>query len=530
MKLFLTKEMSFKTALKVGLLLFNLLLLLISIFAIFMLKEIDAKLTQVATNERPVLSQAVVLQQTLQNFDIYFRRYIIGEPDSFQMLPRTLNTAAKQTKKLELFLPPSEKLLADNFMRELKHLKSALTSYEKKVSHDPACSDPRELNELVAEKQQNANSILYTLVKNIRHRIHEANISVIHSTKRSRYMLFIYIIIVIIIGFVLSGSITKAMTKPINQLIEGAREIGGGDLDWKINYDSDDEFGMIAKSFNKMSARLAESQKVLIYKTKELEQNNDILQSTQAQLVQQEKLASIGQLAAGVSHELNNPLGGILGYAQFIMTKSKHSKGIENLSPQELKNIDTYIGYIEKEALRCKTIIANLLKFSRASTAEITPLDINEILEETIVLTQHQLDIYNIELNKKLAPALPKINGNEHWLQQVFANLIINAQQAMAEGGTLTIETCLSNSNINNELFVKIIFTDTGDGITKENLEKLFDPFFTTKPPGEGTGLGLSVSYGIIQDLGGELTAETKEGKGATFTVKLPVNNNSLIV
>jgi signal transduction histidine kinase len=283
----------------------------------------------------------------------------------------------------------------------------------------------------------------------------------------------------------------------------------------------------IGEIFNNMMEMLEEkNQQVKDYaqnleekvkeRTAELEQANRELKETQEQLVQAGKLAAIGQLAAGVSHELNNPLGGILGYSQFILEIGRKT-GLENISPERLKKIFTYVGYIERESQRCKTIVANLLKFSRASETDVVPLDINQVLEETLVFTRHQLEMNQVELIQDFTPNLPKVMGNEHQLQQVFTNLMVNAQQAMKDGGKLTISTTMNNG------LVEIAFADTGCGIPSEHLGKLFDPFFTTKEVGEGTGLGLSVSYGIIQAHKGRIEVESEPGKGSIFRVKLPV-------
>ncbi len=173
---------------------------------------------------------------------------------------------------------------------------------------------------------------------------------------------------------------------------------------------------------------------------------------------------------------------------------------------------------MEQAAQRCKTIVANLLKFSRSSETEISPLNINKALEDTLVFTQHQLSMNNVELVTQLEERLPPVLGNEHQLQQVFTNLIINAQQAMSKkGGKLTISTHQTKDGE-----IQINFKDTGSGIPNDSLLKIFDPFFTTKPPGKGTGLGLSVSYGIIQEHNGRILVESKLHLGTTFQVILP--------
>jgi signal transduction histidine kinase len=251
-------------------------------------------------------------------------------------------------------------------------------------------------------------------------------------------------------------------------------------------------------------------------KTQELQKTMEELRTAQAQLIQSEKLASIGQLAAGVSHELNNPLAGILGYAQFMLEKIKKNEEAGEFTPENITQYINYLQTIEHAAQRCKTIVANLLKFSRESKAEASLLDINQVLEDTFSFTQHQLEMNNIELIKRLGEGLPRVLGNEHQLEQVFTNLILNAKDAMANGGRLTVSTTAQDG------YIYVSFADTGCGIPEDKLGKIFDPFFTTKEVGEGTGLGLSVSYGIIREHKGKITVESQEGKGTTFKIILP--------
>jgi len=252
---------------------------------------------------------------------------------------------------------------------------------------------------------------------------------------------------------------------------------------------------------------------------RELENALKSLKETQAQLIQVEKMAAVGQLAAGVAHELNNPLGGILGYSQFALEKIDQ-KPIRQFTQEDTESFLQYLKDIERQTKRCRSIIQSLLKFSRASRKEeFEPTDINSVLKETFMFTRHQVAKSKVRLVEKLAESLPLINGYSGQLQQVFTNLILNAVQAMPEGGTLTI-----NSKTGEDLkAVEISFTDTGEGIPEENLSKIFEPFFTSKKVGEGTGLGLSVSYGLIKNHGGEIEVRSKKGQGTTFTVILPI-------
>jgi len=243
------------------------------------------------------------------------------------------------------------------------------------------------------------------------------------------------------------------------------------------------------------------------------------LKETQSQLIQVEKMAAVGQLAAGVAHELNNPLGGILGYSQFALEKIDQ-KPLSQFNPEDTQNLLQYLKDIEQQTKKCRTIIQSLLKFSRASKQEgFEPIDIVQVLKETFIFTQHQIVKNKVKLVRELEESLPLIEGHPSQLQQVFTNLILNAIQAMSEGGTLTVQGRKGEGSRT----VEISFTDTGMGIAEENLDKVFEPFFTTKKVGHGTGLGLSVSYGLIKDHGGEIQVKSQMNQGATFTVILPI-------
>ncbi len=243
------------------------------------------------------------------------------------------------------------------------------------------------------------------------------------------------------------------------------------------------------------------------------------LKETQEKMIQTGKMAAVGQLAAGVAHELNNPIVGILGYSQYALEKIK-GKELSQMKQDDVDKYVKYLGYIERESQRCKAIIQNLLSFSRANSVEMAALDIRDIVEETFTFIEHQLTVHNVEVVKELGDEPGMIKGNRTQLQQVFTNLIINAQKAMPEGGRLTV-SCGSGKDGEKET-VAVRFTDTGCGIAPEHISKIFDPFFTTRKVGEGTGLGLSLSHGIVRNHGGEIAVASEVGKGTTFTITLP--------
>jgi PAS domain S-box-containing protein len=236
------------------------------------------------------------------------------------------------------------------------------------------------------------------------------------------------------------------------------------------------------------------------------------LQETHVQLVSSEKMASLGKLAAGIAHEINNPLGGILIYSSLMM---------EDLSEEDSKRGD--LARIVQEAGRCKEIVKSLLEFARQTEPKMEPTDINRAITDGLFFLENQALFHNIQIIKKLDPFLPFVKANAGQLKQVFMNIIVNAAEAIHGSGTLTITT----SPAPGRKMVLVEFTDTGEGIPAENLTRIFDPFFTTKEVGKGTGLGLATSYGIIEDHGGKISVKSQVGEGTTFTIELPVHQGT---
>lgn len=287
---------------------------------------------------------------------------------------------------------------------------------------------------------------------------------------------------------------SSRLTRPIEKLSRAAQVVGRGDFDIHVEAESQDEIGMLATSFNKM--------------TSELKSREEALGTAHQQLIQSEKMAAFGQLGAGIAHEVKNPLAGILGYAQLSLRKVPAGDPLyENLK------------IIEKETKRCRGIIDNLMKFARQEKVSLMATDINRVVEDAVAIIDHQLTIHGMKIEKELAPDLPEVMGNGNQIQQVLMNLMINAQQAMdGSPGTVSISTSrLDSANI------EVRVGDTGSGMPEEIRAKIFEPFFTTKPAGKGTGLGLSVSYGIVKDHKGDIRVESEPGVGTTFIITLPV-------
>ncbi|BCG46764.1 integral membrane sensor signal transduction histidine kinase [Citrifermentans bremense] len=286
---------------------------------------------------------------------------------------------------------------------------------------------------------------------------------------------------------------SRRFTRPLEKLSAATRMVGQGRFEIEVKPDSGDEIGALASSFNQMAAELKLREKAL--------------KDLYGQLVHSEKMAAFGALGAGIAHEVKNPLAGILGITQLSLRGGGAGHPLE-------KNLLI----IEKETKRCKTIIENLLKFARQEQVEFGEVDIQQVVADALAIVDHQLGINSIKVEQELEPGIPACRGNANQLQQVLMNLMINAQQAMS-GKTGTVK--LSARKL-DQGGVELRVADNGPGISKEIQGKIFDPFFTTKPAGQGTGLGLSVTYGIVKDHGGEIHLESEEGVGTTFIITLP--------
>ncbi len=301
----------------------------------------------------------------------------------------------------------------------------------------------------------------------------------------------------LLMGIAVVGLISShRISKPVRILADATNVIRDGKFDTQVNITSRDEIGYLADSFNRMATGLKE--------------RDSALNKAQTQLVQSEKMSAFGNLSAGIAHEVKNPLAGILSHAQ--LCTSMLDKGHEAYE---------YLSVIEQETKRCNSIIENLMTFARQQNNEKKKnIDINRVINYSIATVNHQLKINNVSVERQLATDLPLVLANDNQIQQVLINLMINAQQAIGNNsGKLMLST-----KVLNDKFIGIIVTDTGPGMDEEVQSRIFEPFFTTKPAGKGTGLGMSVSYGIIQDHKGEISVESTLGSGTTFTIKLPIS------
>ncbi len=312
--------------------------------------------------------------------------------------------------------------------------------------------------------------------------------------------------------------ITAGITNPLRDMVVATEKIAQGDLSHEMKVQSRDEIGHLALSFNQMVKNLKNAHQELKEWGKTLEkrvaERTEELRKAQYQLIQSEKLASLGKLAAVVAHEINNPLAGILTYIKLLLRIMKR----EPFPLDRITEMGNYLSMMDTEMGRVTRIVKDLLTFSRQSKPEIENANINNILEKSLSLLENKLKLQNIKLHSMLDSTLPLVPCDFSQIQQTLMNIIINGAEAMPQGGELTVKSC----HFPEEGFVKIEISDTGTGISEEHITKIFDPFFSTKESGKGVGLGLSIVYGIINEHKGSIVVRSKLGKGATFVVKLP--------
>lgn len=307
---------------------------------------------------------------------------------------------------------------------------------------------------------------------------------------------------------------TRKTVAPLRQLTEGARQVSEGDLSARVPVTGIDEVGTLAATFNQLAESL---QRTLHEKDRAFAETNRLyrnLKVAHARLNRAERLSAVGMLAAGVSHELNNPLGIILSTAGILR---------ESLGDSSPWTEDVAI--IEHETDRCKRIIQGLLNFAASGESHPVEVDLNALLRETFALAVRDERAHGVEAEWALDPHLPALWVDPRQLQQVFLNLLMNAADAMGGKGTVRLRTAESIEG--GQRKVLIAFTDHGCGIGTADLDHIFDPFYTTKKGGAGYGLGLAVSYGIIAAHGGEITVSSELGRGSVFTITLPVRTEA---
>ncbi len=345
------------------------------------------------------------------------------------------------------------------------------------IYNEPACSSaachahPKEKRVLgVLDVVMSLRRVDETLLKN--------KLQILYSTAGT----------IVIISLIFWYFFKKFVTYPIHKLVTATRAVAEGDLSYRIECRRNDELKQLADAFNEMTRKLSESKE---------------------KLYQSDKLASVGRLAAGVAHEINNPLTGVLTYSSFLL---KHG----NLPEEARKDLEVVV----RETKRCRGIVKSLLDFSRQYSPKMAPVDLNEVVENSLSIMDSILKLKRIKVTKDLSKEPPIVLGDSNRLQQVLINLLSNAADAVEEGkGEIVIST--GSLAKEGETFHRLVIRDNGCGIPKENLDKIFEPFFSTKG-NKGVGLGLSIVWGIIGEHGGRVDVESEPGEGTAFFIYFP--------
>ncbi len=316
------------------------------------------------------------------------------------------------------------------------------------------------------------------------------------NTSRAR-LLILALLVIAAVSLIIFWLAERIVLKPIGEVVTATHRVASGDLGYTVPVRRNDELGELATSFNGMTKKLSEAQR---------------------QLFQSDKLASVGRLAAGVAHEINNPLTGVLTYSSFLLSRLKDDK-----------EISADLEVVVRETKRCREIVKGLLDFSRQSAPEKRPVDVNEAILHAAAIVQNQLSFAHVRFVLNLADGLPAAYADANQLEQVLVNLFVNAGDAMTEkGGSISVESAAvrqSEPGHPDRGYVQISIKDTGCGIPPDNLGKVFDPFFTTKGQ-KGNGLGLAIVWGIIEEHNGRISLASEVGKGTTFTILIPQSDH----
>lgn len=332
------------------------------------------------------------------------------------------------------------------------------------------------------------------------------------------HFLWTTIVLVLFVGGVVAVFLRRTVQRPVLQLYQGTRRIAEGDLDTRIEVRGHHELASLAEAFNQMAVDLRAARQEVMEWSQKLEekviQKTEELGRAQRQVLHMEKMASLGKLSATVAHELNNPITGMLIYAQLV----KKDLAEQPLDLDVREEVIRYLSMIERECSRCGSIVQNLLLFARRSGAAMAPTDLNEVIERSLMLVRHHLEMGGIELRSEPLEGDSRIVADAAQLQQALVALLVNSVESM--NGSDRPRKELSVSLRGSDDAVEISIADTGEGIPAEVLPQIFEPFFSTKE--SGVGLGLAVAYGIVRRHGGRIQVDSEVGRGTVFHLHLP--------
>jgi len=329
----------------------------------------------------------------------------------------------------------------------------------------------------------------------------------------------------LLIGFLIVIFTRHVVIRPIRVLIRGTQAVAAMDLERRIEIRTGDEFGELARAFDLMRIMLRDALAEINQFTRLLEDRVDErtrqLRFAERKLIQSDRMASLGQLAASVAHEINNPIGGVLN----LVTLMERLLTADGIPAGRLADFQRYVRLSVVELERVGRIVSDLLAFSRQSTPARTDADLTGIVNQTVALLRHKFELAGVRLTLRLADGLPPLRCDASQIQQVVMNLVVNAVEASPAGGVVEVET----RSVPAEAAVEFVVRDAGAGIPEENLTRIYEPFFSTKEEGKGVGLGLAVVYGIVQAHGATIDASSTPGEGTTFAVRFPLTTSAAV-
>ncbi|MEE4359445.1 MAG: ATP-binding protein [Desulfococcaceae bacterium] len=504
--------MTFRTTRNTGLGIILLILFCIAMIPSYMIQQVrcfDAEVAEELTELTSATRLAELLQDTSFSFYLDIINVIPDRPPG-RTEPHGLEESLRAVRETEHFLRQlSEHPGKSESMKEIYAgilaLRSLFLVYHIETKSDFPSASLRLLKSYTMDIQMRTHKRIQDLINHIHADIQSKQIKKDKNLKKIQQMSLIFLLFGLTSSLLVIWAMNRALNRPVEKLVQGTRKLAAGETGFRIETDSDaepyDEIGQLAAAFNDMLSRLHTT--------------SGELKETQIQLIQSAKLASVGELAAGVAHELNQPLMVIRSMSQLMLRKIRKGG-----FPKE--KVEEYSAMIEKNSGKMIHIINHLRIFSRQSEPFFSALHIRKVIENSLLMLSEQLRLRKIEVRKYLADPLPPVLGDANQLEQVMLNLITNARDAIGEKGEngekyIEIRTGLSE----DRHYVEILLKDSGKGITEENRKHVFDPFFTTKEVGKGTGLGLSISYGIIENHKGSIEVYESGPGGTTFRIRL---------
>ena len=435
-----------------------------------------------------VEKKMVTMEQVddLVNSILELRRYeknimLQLDEDSVSKADQSLGKIESYLKQLASSInAPAEKIVLDRLENNFLEYQTIFSSWCAAQDCTITAAEQKEAH-LIRQQGQNLVDNAAELARHNRENINQVIKSII-------FWLTFLPAVIFLVGAIIFFSQVKSILDRLASLKQGTKNLAAGEFKPIPTVKSPDELSELALNFNQMV---------------------EALEQKQEELIQSKKMASIGTFSSGIAHEINNPLNNISLSTDTIIEE------FDSMDEEEIKEI---LNDIMAQTERASKIVRNLLDFSRSQSSEPQPFHIDFVLHKTTDLISNELSIHNIELIKELPEMLPEVNGDLQKLQQVFLNLIINAEQAIGDDGTITVR-----AETTPDGYIRTDIIDDGPGIPRENLEQIFDPFFTTKEAGKGTGLGLSIVYGIVKRHGGHIEVESTPGQGTTFSVYLPI-------